>query len=129
MKSLLGSLALVSMALPLVACGSSRDVEVSGEVSAPASVAVEGPISVQFFDVVDEESPERVHSITLETTGAFGEKVSLAGDDVRIVALDDRDANGACSAGEPWAQVEAPIKDDDTIDPVTLTLGLSPCPQ
>jgi hypothetical protein len=128
MKSVLHTLALVLVALPLTACGSSRDVEVSGEVAAPSTLSVEGPISVQFFDIVDQESPERVHSITLTTPSAFAEKVELAGDKVRIVALDDRDANGACSAGEAWAEVEASIKDDDTIDPVTLTLGLSACP-
>src|SRR5688500_9807654 len=111
MKSMLGSLALVLVALPLVACGSSRDVEISGEVAAPSTMTLEGPITVQFYDLVEDESPERVHSITLTSPSAFGEKVELAGDKVRIVAIDDRDANGACSAGEPWAQVEAPIKD------------------
>jgi|SoiMetStandDraft_5_1073268.scaffolds.fasta_scaffold458885_1 hypothetical protein len=128
MKTMLGSMALVLIALPLVACGSSRDVEVSGQVSAPATVTVQGPIALQFYDLVDAENPEKVHSISLETPRAFNEKVALEGDKVRIVAIDDRDNNGACSAGESWAQVEAPIKDDDSIDPVTLTLALSPCP-
>jgi hypothetical protein len=127
MKSMLGSLALVLIALPLSACGSSRDVEVSGEVSAPATVAVQGPITVQFYDVVDGASPERVSAISLETPKAFAEKVALEGDKVKIVAIDDRNNDGVCSAGEPWAQVEASIKDDDTIDPVTLTLDTKPC--
>jgi hypothetical protein len=83
---------------------------------------------VEFYDVLDEETPERVHAITLDTPSAFSEKVALEGDTVLIRAINDRDGNGACSAGEAWAEVRAPIKDDDTIDPVTLELGAQACP-
>ena len=124
---LLASTALLLLALPLTACGSSRDVEVSGQVSAAATVSVNGPIAVQFFDVLDEKTPEQVHSIKLTAPDAFKEKVALEGDSVLVRAIADADGNGACSAGEPWGEVTATISDDDSVK-VTLELKSQPCP-
>jgi len=120
---LLGSLAL--------ACSAGREVEVSGEVAAPASVMTTGPILVEFIDIVDD-SPEAenevVHSLELSAPGSFAEKVSLEGDKVLVRAINDKDGNGACSAGEAWAQTEAEIAADDTIEPLTITLANAACP-
>jgi hypothetical protein len=124
---LLASTALVLLALPLTACGSSRDVEVSGEVSAASTVSVDGPIAVQFFDVLDEEAPEQVHSIKLDSPKGFQEKVALEGDSVLVRAIVDADGNGACTAGEAWGEVTASISDDDTVK-VELQLKSQPCP-
>lgn len=120
---LLGSLA--------VACSSGREVEVTGEVAAPSSVTLSGPIRVEFIDLLDDSDSaenEVVHSVELSAPGAFAEKVSLEGEKVLIRAINDADGNGACSAGEAWAEVEAEIADDDTVTPVTVTLASAACP-
>ena len=120
---LLGSLAM--------ACSSGREVEVKGEVAAPASVTISGPIRVEFIDVLDDADGAQndvVHDVELDSPGSFAEKVSLEGDKVLVRAINDTDGNGACSSGEAWAQTEAEIADDDTIAPLTITLGASPCP-
>ena len=124
---LLASTALLLLALPLVACGSSRDVDVSGEVSAASSVSVDAPIAVQFFDVLEDEAPAQVHSISLEAPKSFQAKVALEGDSVLVRAIVDSDGDGACSAGEAWGEVNATISDDDTVK-VALELKAQPCP-
>ena len=84
-----------------VGCDSSREVEVSGEVSAPATTEIDGEITLDFFDVVeDSEKAKSVHSVKLETLGSFKEKVEVEGDSVRVRALNDRDGNGAISNTE-----------------------------
>ena len=111
-----------------VACSSSREVEVSGEVSAPATTELDGEITLDFFDVDADEEAESVHTVTLEMLGSFKEKVELEGDSVRIRALNDRNGDGACTNGEAWAEANAAIKDDDTVEPVSLELTNDPCP-
>ena len=109
-------------------CTSSRDVEVSGEVSAPATTTVDGEITLEFLDVVgDDEQPKSVKKVTLEKLGSFKETVELEGDTVRVRAFGDSDGNGACTDGEAGASVDAAI-DDDTIEPVKLELVNGPCP-
>jgi hypothetical protein len=118
---------LLLLALPLAACGSSRDVEVSGQVSAASSVSVDAPIAIQFFDVIEDEAPAQVHSIQLESPNSFEANVELEGDSVLVRAIVDSDADGACSTGEAWGEVTATISDDDTVK-VALELRAQPCP-
>ena len=117
-----------TMSYALAGCGESREVEVAGEVSAPASIQADGPILVELFDVIAEDDVESVQTVTLNQLGPFTETVDVEGDTVRIVAVRDRDNNGACSAGEPWAQVEAAISAEDTLEPVVLRLTNAACP-
>ena len=56
-------------ALALNACSSSRDVEVTGQVS---GAATQGDIAVSFFDIKDDEQT-RVHDITLQRPATFRE--------------------------------------------------------
>jgi hypothetical protein len=120
--------AVLSAALAL-ACSGGRDVEVTGSVAAPAGQSVSGPITVSFLDVVStDETPESVAETKLAAAGDFKQTVSVEGDTVRVRAVVDTDGNGACSAGELWAEVDATIQADDTVAPVTLTLGNAPCP-
>jgi hypothetical protein len=124
-----GWVATVVMSVAAVACSSGRDVEVTGSVAAPAGQALQGPIMLSFLDVVSaDETPESVAEIKLDTVGEFKQTVSVEGDTVRVRALSDSDGNGACTAGELWAESDATIQDDDTVAPVTLTLGTKPCP-
>ena len=108
-------------------CSSARDVEVTGEVQAPAS-GTQGKILLDFMDIVsDSETPESVHTQTLDAPGAFTATAPLEGDQVRVRAVDDKDDNGACTAGEAWAQVDADIT-EDKVEGVKLTLKVEPCP-
>jgi hypothetical protein len=54
--------------------------------------------------------------------------VELEGDSGRGRALNDRDGDGACSDGEAWAETEAAINDDDTVEPISLELAIASCP-
>jgi hypothetical protein len=131
MKALLLPVACLALAPTLVGCGASRDVEVSGEIGAATTVQTEGKIVLRFFDVIgegEEQELSDVHSVNLSSLGAFKESVSLEGDSVLIRAIDDRNADGACSEGEPWAEATAAISDDDTVEAVKLTLENKACP-
>jgi hypothetical protein len=118
----LGTLALVGS---LAACSGSREIEVEGEVAAPSSVT--GPISVEFFDVADDEEIS-VLRVEVAEAGAFKQTVEVEGDAIRIFALADADADGACTEGEAWGEIEAAVTDDDTVAPVALELAIEACP-
>jgi hypothetical protein len=47
---------------------------------------------------------------------------------VLVRAILDKNGDGACSAGEPWASAEATIAEDDSVEPVSLTLEMKACP-
>lgn len=113
----------------LAGCSNSRDVEVTGEVSAASGVATNGKIVLDFLDVIDEnETPKSVHSLTLDAPGPFTATAPLAGDEVIVRAIADGDGNGACSAGEAWGEVAAQVSDDDTVADVKITLAPATCP-
>ena len=116
-------LSLVS-ALALFGCSSSRDVEVTGQVSAPSTA--QGEILVEFFEIADSETTS-VHSITLAGAGAFSETVPLEGDKLLVRAIADADGDGKCTAGELWDEIEADIDSDDTAS-ATLSLHAGDCP-
>ena len=120
----------VCLALSAAACSSGRDVEVSGKVTAPSSLMVGNKLAVDFLDVVGEgDTAEKsiAHSMELEALGDFNETVSLEGDKVIVRAIDDRDDDGKCTAGEAWGETEADIV-ENKVEAVTLTLGTAPCP-
>jgi hypothetical protein len=113
----------------LVTGCASREVEVSGEVSAAVGTEVRGPIALELYDAKgSNEELERVHSTSLQTLGKFSEKADFSGDRVIARAIDDRNQDGACSAGEAWAEVETAINDDDSTDAIALVLSAEPCP-
>jgi hypothetical protein len=125
---LLAPVALIAV-LSAAGCSSARDVEVSGEVKAATSTAVQGNIHVEFFDVSGEgEDLEltSVHAVELTNVGEFNEKVPLEGDRVLVRAIADADGNGACSDGEAWAEMEAAIEEDAAS--VALELRIQACP-
>lgn len=120
---------MVGLAGALAAgCSSARDVEVTGEVSAAQSAAVDGKILLDFMEIADDaEAPESVHTQTLDALGTFTATAPLEGDKVRIRAINDKDGNGACSEGEAWAEVDAEITEDKVAD-VKLELANAACP-
>ena len=118
------------LALAAVGCSSGRDVEVSGKVTAPSSVETGSKLSIDFIDVVGEgESIEKnvAHSMEMEAPGDFKETVALEGNKVIVRAIDDRNGDGKCTAGEAWGEKEAEVV-EDKVEAVTLTLGTAACP-
>ena len=127
-RSLLTSAVVLSLAAALGGCGSSREVEVTGSVSAPSTAS---EIALEFFDVIGEGEERELtsaHTAKLTGPGEFTEKMDLEGDSVLVRAIADSDGDGACSAGEAWGEFEASIKDDDTVDPIELSLSTAACP-
>ena len=113
-----------------VGCSSARDVEVSGKVTAPSSLTVGDKVVLDFIDVVGagtEATQKVVHTAELESLGDFKETVALEGDQVRIRAIDDRDGDGACSAGEAWGETQAEVTDGKAVA-TGLLLDAAPCP-
>ncbi len=130
-KRLLCSIAAGCSLAFVAGCSSSRDVQVSGQVSAPAS-GVQGEILVEFFDLTGEgDALERtsVHSIQLASPGAFDEKISVEGEKIAVRAINDTNGDGACSSGEAWAETEAEIGEEDRVEGLALQLALQPCPE
>jgi hypothetical protein len=127
-KSLL--VGVVGFALCAVGCSSGRDVEVSGKLTAPSTLSVGDKLVIDFIDVVGEgmDAKQSLASTTeLKTLGDFKETVSLEGDEVLIRAIDDRDGDGKCTAGEAWGETHAPVTQDKAAAPM-LTLGTAACP-
>lgn len=129
MKNASNGLWFVLLAMGAVTgCSGSRDVAVTGEVSAPATTNIDGKITLEFLDVRADDEVVSVHTATLDAPGAFEETVELEGDAVRVRAVNDTNDNGTCDDGEAWAEVEAAIGDDDTVEPIELELKNDVCP-
>jgi hypothetical protein len=113
--------AVFSVVLFAQGCSSTQEVEITGEVKA---AAVSGPISIEFFEVAasEEETGASIKKIELTQPGQFSEKLEIEGDEVRVFALADADKDGACTEGEAWAEALAPVKEDGSVDPVSLEL-------
>ncbi len=131
LRSMIFPGAVLSMlAIEIAGCGAGRDVEVTGNVSAAATVQVQGPILLEFLDVLaDGQTPTVTHTMKLDALGAFTEKVPLEGKQVIVRAINDTDGNGACSAGEAWVEAKADISGDDKVGPVSLALVSAECPK
>ncbi|MGE0328685.1 MAG: hypothetical protein AB7K71_31435 [Polyangiaceae bacterium] len=127
-KALLGMIGLGLMAT--VGCSSGRDIEVTGSVSAASSAAVDGEILLSFYELDAEDATSRIHidDRKLSELGDFNETISVEGSKIVIVAINDRDGDGGCSTGEAWAEVEAEVNEDDTIEPVSIVLNNTACP-
>ena len=131
LRSMIFPGAVLSMlAIEIAGCGAGRDVEVTGSVSAAASVQVQGPIVLQFLDVLaDDQKPAVAYTAKLNALGAFTQKVPLEGKQVIVRAINDTDGNGACSSGEAWVEAKADISGDDKVGPVSLALVSAECPK
>ena len=119
---------LVAAGSLLMACSSSRDVEVEGDVSQAADVSTEGKILVSFYDVVSNDDVSDITKLELSAPGTFKKTLSLEGETVRITAVRDIDGNGTCSAGEAWATIDAKVV-DDKVSGAALRLTNAPCPE
>ena len=113
-----------------VACSSGRDVEVSGKVTAPSTLTLGDKLVIDFIDVVGDGADAKqtlVSTAELQAPGDFKQTVSLEGDQVLVRAIDDRNGDGKCSAGEAWGEVHAAVTDGKA-DASALMLGAATCP-
>ena len=117
---------MVCLGLNVVACSSERDVEVSGTVTAPSSLMVDSSVRLEFLDADVESYPTKARA-TLMGLGDFRSTVALDGDEVTVLAIDDRDGNGACTDGEAWGVGSAAVA-GDRAEGISVTLALEPCP-
>jgi hypothetical protein len=121
---------ILCLGFGLAGCSSARDVEVSGKVTAPSTLTVGDKVVIDFIDVVGAGADAKqsvAHTTQLAALGDFKETVPLEGDQVLIRAIDDRDGNGACSAGEAWAETHAEINDGKAVA-TSLMLSTTACP-
>jgi hypothetical protein len=126
---LMGLFCVGSLLALLTGCA-GREVEITGEVRAAAGIDVKGPILLELYDAKgagQERELERVHAVKIDALGSFTEKAGFKHESVVVRALDDRDGDGACTEGEAWGEVEAPIRADDTTAPVQVVLIANPC--
>ena len=127
---ILTSIAILSVLSLATGCSSS-EVEVTGEAKAAASATLSGPISIKFLEPVDQSGTaaefETIKTIELASPGEFTEMVEVEGETVYIFALNDVNKDGACSEGEAWASANATVKEDGTLDKVTLELAVADC--
>lgn len=122
--------AWLCLTLGVSGCSSARDVEVSGSVTAPSSLQVGDRLVVDFIDVVgvgSQATQTIAAKAELNALGEFKQTIALEGDQLRIVVIDDRDGNGACSANEAWGETQAEINQNKA-EAADLNLGMGPCP-
>ena len=132
MTRILGEVCVCLLAGALViGCGSSREVEVTGEVTAASGTNVGGPIRLELYDVEQGDDGDEltlVHSATLGKLGSFSETADFSGDEIVIRAIEDRDGNSACSAGELWGEAAVEIDGEDNAAAASITLASAACP-
>jgi hypothetical protein len=116
--------------LALVACASSEEYEVTGEIT--SATMVSGPIDVSFYEVdkVDAAAERTlIKEVQIAQVGAFTDTIDVAdGNKVIVLALVDGDGDGKCTEGELWAEAEATPTEDGKLPKVTLALAASACP-
>ncbi len=127
------SLVMVTLfsAAALAGCSGTQEYEITGEITSGQAVA--GPISLEFFEVAqddEEAAPESVLKVELEGLGPFTETVEVAEDsNILVMALEDTDGDGACTEGELWAEAEVTPNEDGTVEAVNLELTAAACAQ
>ncbi|MBI4704465.1 MAG: hypothetical protein HY744_25460 [Deltaproteobacteria bacterium] len=125
------ALALASLFVLVMAagCSTARELEVTGEVTSAQAIA--HPITLEFFEVQkDAPDAERVSvkKVELAKAGAFTETIEASEDVIIAHALVDADGDGACTAGELWAEAQQEAKEDGTLAAFQLALEAKPCP-
>ncbi len=127
--NVLKTVSCLSILIAAAACSDTQEVEVTGEVSSAATVS--GPISLEFFEIAkDGEDAERVSikQSQLDALGAFNETLEVSEDIIIVVALEDKDGDGKCTAGELWAEGQQEVTEDGTVPAFALELKADPCP-
>lgn len=109
-------------------CSSGRDVDVSGSAAPAPGATTKGAVRVDVYDLADEANPKLVGTTKLDATGKFSEKFNIEGDLVKLMAIDDADGDGACTAGELWGSVQVKVT-NDAVKGADIVLAALPCPK
>ena len=133
-KQSLGILAIISTLGLATACGSSRDVALTGTVTADSVVAT-GPVRVEFFEpqnsgdqAADSKDLKFVDAMPLDALGKFSHTVPIDGDKIHLFAFIDANKDEKCTDGEAWGQSDVAIQSDDTAT-ATVNIGAqATCP-
>ena len=136
-KQSLGILTCISALGLMTACGSTRDVALTGTVTADAAVS-SGPVRIEFFEHTgssDQTSPAKpnadlkfVEAIPLEALGKFSHTVSIDGDKVHLIAFIDVNKDDKCTDGEAWGESDVAIQSDDTASATVNIVAQAACP-
>ena len=136
-KQSLGILACISALGLVTACGSGRDVALSGTVTADAAIGT-GPVRVEFYEhtgSTDQKSNAQassdlrfVEAIPLEALGKFDHTVSIDGEKVHVIAFIDANKDDKCTDGEAWGESDVAIQSDDTATANVNITAQAACP-
>ncbi len=114
----------------LAGCSSAKSFDIEGQVTAAGAVSDKIALEVFQLDTQDGKTTQTsVLKVTLDKIGAFKEQVDLTpGSKALVRAVADKDGNGACSAGELWAEARIDSLQDGKANTVTLALAAAACP-
>jgi hypothetical protein len=128
-RSLLVPAALLGLGLFMGGCSSSREVQVTGNVTAAQGVT-SGKVLLDFYDVQGEGSDLKLTSVgtaNLDTVGPFTQKVNLEGENVVVRAIIDTNGDAQCNDGEAWGEQKVAITDDKADAAIEITTQAT-CP-
>jgi hypothetical protein len=111
-------------------------VKVSGTIAGDTNQSAGGPIRLEFYvpsggadaGAAAPAEMKLVDSATVDAIGHFEQTVSMEGNELYVVAVEDADKSDACSDGESWGESVTRVAADDT---ATVVLSISPqakCP-
>ena len=133
-KQLLGILSVISTLGLVTGCGSSRDVALTGTVTADAAVA-SGPLRVEFFEhqssgdqAADSKDLRFVDAMPLDALGKFNHTVPIDGDKIHLFAFIDANKDEKCTDGEAWGESDVAIQSDDTATATVNIAAQTTCP-
>ncbi len=109
-------------------CTATDEYEASGEITSAATVS--GPITLQFYGVNADDVRDEADTYEVAELGSFTTNIAVAEGSakVAVVALEDRDGDGACTEGELWAEQEVTPAADGTLPALSLDLKAAACP-
>lgn len=128
----LGIFAILSTLGLVAGCGSSRDVALSGTITADSTIAG-GPVRLEVYEPQSSSDSNTtdlkfVDAVPLDNLGKFSQTVPVDGDTMHVVAFIDANKDEKCTDGEAWGESDATIQKDDT---ATVSLNIAPqtkCP-
>lgn len=136
-KQSLGILAIISTLGFATGCGSSRDVSLTGTVTADSAVA-NGPVRVDFYEhqssgdktTDPKAAPDLkfIEALPLDALGRFTHTVAVEGDNLHLIAFIDANKDEKCTDGEAWGESEVAIQSDDTANATVNIAVQSKCP-
>jgi hypothetical protein len=129
----LGIIAVISTLGLVTGCGSSRDVALSGTVTADSAISG-GPVRLEVYEHQQSSDSNAttdlkfVDAVALDNLGKFDKTVPIEGDKIHVFAFIDANKDEKCTDGEAWGESEAAIQKDDTATVSLNIVAESKCP-